>query len=177
MGHVEIADKILQLAQKDQDPRMHFSAVYVEPKLARDPFLITAMPLDIKSESQKLVQKIQEANQNHGKILVVVPTIYSTQMIKEAPVSQLKLQTGLSMMSLSMVPLFVGNNELKSWDVPCFRDGDQSGESPLGCAVRDRAVVIGYYKVKKDKIAGQLEQYGAEDYLLFLHYPPAHLAM
>jgi hypothetical protein len=167
MSHIEIADQFLQLSQKDQDQQMHFSEVYIEPKLAKGPFLATAISMDIKSESQKLIQK---AKKNNTKLLLVVPTIYSTQLIKEAPVSQLKLSSGLPMMSISMVPLFIGNNELRTWDVPCVRDGDQSGESPLGCAVRDRAVVIGYNKVKKGKIAGQLEQYGIEDYLLFLHY-------
>lgn len=170
--HLEIwKEFLLQI----KEPGWKFDEIYIEknlPRLNANDFKpLTDKFIDIKLEEPSLKKQFENESKKNKRIALIVPHIYSSQLIKENTVQRLKVHPeDPQILSLTVVPLAETVEEEVAKRVPCVGEGaDYSGESPLGCMIQNKARFWMLKKRVKNPEAhwGIVEQVGLNDYLVF----------
>jgi hypothetical protein len=163
--HMEIWRHLLLAAK---EPGWKFDEIIVERGLQpKDPWGLQERVVDFKKEEEGLKSLWNSEAYKTKRIAVVVPHIYSSQLIKDNPIQRLKSNPeDVRFLSITAVPLAKSDKEPEIVRLPCAGEGaDFTGESPLGCAIRNKSVF--WKKPPKEKARlGVVEQYGLNDFIL-----------
>lgn len=164
--HLLIWKEFLRLIQ---EPGWKFDEVIIDSGLGvKDSWALGEQVFNIKEMEATLKAHWSSPEFNNKRVAIVVPDIYSSQLIKDNPVQRLKVNPNEGrMLSISLVPLGKNTNEEAVNRIPCSAEGaDYTGQSPLGCAIRKKAMF--WSKPLKEGVRlGILEQHGLHDYLFF----------
>lgn len=156
------------------EPGWKFDELLIEQGLSlKEPWRSGEKMIDVKENEMALKTAWNDPSYKEKRIVVVVPNIYSSQLIKDNPVQRLKLNPNEGrILSLSIVPLGQNANEVEINRLPCVAEGaDYTGQSPLGCMIRKKARFVKKPFHNKSYL-GAVEQVGLHDYLVYLRKPP-----
>lgn len=159
------------------EPGWKFDEIIVEQGLThRFPLALNEKIFDFKAKETELKFLWQSEEYKNKRMAVIVPHIYSSQLIKDNPVQRLKMNPNEGrFLSLNAAP-FAQKADLPSVNrVPCSAEGaDISGQSPLGCAIRKKSMF--WSKPLKEGVRlGIVEQVGLHDFMVF--YRPVEAAV
>lgn len=158
-----------QFLQDLNEPGWKFDEIFIEQGLGlKETWGLGEKVIDIKKEEAALKLLWASEVYKDKRIAVVVPHVYSSQLIKDNPVQRVKASPeDARVLSLTIVPLAQSEKEDEIARVPCAAEGaDYTGQSPLGCVIRNKAMF--WRKELKSKTRlGIVEQFGLHDYLIF----------
>ncbi len=167
--HLEVWRELLMM---DQEPGWKIDEIFVEKGLILPkPLGLGENIIDVKEfESHFKTTWFSESYKNK-RVAVIVPNIYSSQLIKDNPAQRLKSNPNESrILSLSLVPLSDNTESPEVNRIPCAADGaDYTGQSPLGCMIRKKAMFWKrkFAPKKNGSYLGIVEQVGLHDYLIY----------
>jgi len=155
------------------EPGWKFDEILVEKGLSyKEPWNLGEHLIDVRENELSLKASWNEVSNKEKRVVVVVPSVFSSQLIKDNPVQRLKVNPNEGrFLSLSLVPLGENTNEPEVSRIPCAAEGsDYTGQSPLGCMIRKKAM---FWKkpFKNKKYLGIVEQVGLHDYLVYFRKP------
>lgn len=159
------------------EPGWKFDEIIIEKGLNISPaWGIGEKIIDLREMEPILKQSWNEAGARDKRIAVIVPSVYSSQLIKDNPVQRLKLNPNEGrFLSLSLVALGESASDPVVSHIPCVAEGsDYTGASPLGCMIHKKAM---FWKkpFKNKKYLGIVEQVGLHDYLVYFRNPTTSL--
>ncbi len=157
--------------EANQEQGSKYDVIVVESMLPYVEIFNNGMYLQIKEDMPRLVEGINKARAEGLRVAVIVPNIYSSQLIKDNPVSKLKEDYKLDVTSMSVSKFPLTLDQEASFDPACATGGsvDPAGTSGLGCMVREIARKTYRKKLEANKYSGLLEQTGAKDYLILFN--------
>lgn len=155
------------------EPGWKFDEILIEQGLAlKEPWTLGEKLIDVKESEASLKNTWNDPAYKEKRIAVVVPHIFSSQLIKDNPVQRLKINPNEGrILSLSIAPLGQNTNEVEVNRIPCVAEGaDYTGQSPLGCMIRKKAM-FAKKPFQSKSYLGVVEQVGLHDYLVYLRKP------
>lgn len=139
-----------------------------EDSLQINPSLMSLESIDTKNNTDALVEKIQKANLEGKKVGLILPTVYSSQMVENNLIDVLKKRYQLTITSFSIVELLRQREQEKSAIIPCYvANTDPTGFGKLGCAILQQGRSLYRKKMPEGKQVAWMDQRGAYDYLIF----------
>lgn len=162
-----------QFIVQNQEPGWKFDRIILEKNLSSSEKLgLGEEILDIKEKETELKFQWQSPDYKNKRIVLIVPSIYSSQLIKDNPVQRLKLNPNEGrILSISLVPMSDKKEAPEIQRIPCVAEGvDYTGQSPLGCAIKKKSMF--WSKPLKEGVRlGIVEQFGLHDFLAFYRHP------
>jgi hypothetical protein len=141
--------------------------VLIEPELPmRQELWPEAKSFDILKNELDFINFIRDQSKLNRRIVIIVPHIYSSQLIMDNPIKRIIKESQQKILSITLVTI-------DKTSLPCVADGvDYTGQSGLGCIVKQK---LFFYKNRKTKEhflwSGMLEQFGFSDFLMFMKNP------
>ena len=157
--------------EANQEKDSKYDVIVVESMLPYVEIFNTAMHVPVKEEMDRLVEGIRKAREQNLRVAVIVPSIYSSQLIKSNPVERLKEEYKLDVTSLTVAKFPVTRDQERTFEPKCIDSGevDPAGTSALGCMIRNTARKSFRQKFEAGKFTGTMEQTGAKDFLILLN--------
>lgn len=138
---------------------------------------------EISSNTEMMTElgdAVLEAQTKKEKLLVVVPNVYSSHLLQDAPLRRLEKVMDLPrpLFALTSGPLALEPLQEKELDPVCLgSERDSSGTAPLGCAIMQAG--RGYYRKQvldkepdaRKRFSAIMQAPGANDYLLLIREP------
>ncbi len=155
--------------QANQATDSKYDLVMVDPRLPYIEMLPVQMKIDVKDDMDRFVAGIRKAQVLKKRVVVIVPTIYSSQLLPGNPVNRLRQEFSLNFTSFSITPFPMTSEQEKIFEPRCSVDHEDSGGTgPLGCEIRSKARHFYAKKRESGKYAGTMDQIGpADDLILF----------
>lgn len=160
--------------EANQEPGSKYDVIVVEPMLPYVELFVSNMRIDIKEEMSRFVEGVQKARAEGLRVAVIVPNIYSSQLIKKNPANRLKEEYKLDITSFSVTKFPVTREQEESFEPKCqLEEGrDLAGTGHLGCMIQNIARKAYRKKFEDGKYSGMMEQTGAKDYLILFNRNP-----
>ncbi|MGZ3772485.1 MAG: hypothetical protein ACXVCY_14385 [Pseudobdellovibrionaceae bacterium] len=157
--------------EANQEKELKYDVLVVEPMLPYVEIFSSNMRIDIKDDMSRFVEGVKKAREQGLRVAVIVPNIYSSQLIKKNPASRLKEEYGLDVVSFSISKFPVTLEQEESFDPKCiYEEGkDLAGTGELGCMILSVAKKTYRKKFEDGKYSGLMEQTGAKDYLILMN--------
>jgi hypothetical protein len=152
---------------------MKYDTVVVEPRLPMIDQISATEQIDLKDDLARFAEGAKKAVSEGRRIVAIVPSSYSTQLISKNPADRLKTEFALEVTSVSLAPFPHNRDQEKNFEVACDTDAqDRSGAGALGCAILHKSRMV--YRKKKDlkRFSSLLDQVGGRDYMMLMT-PPA----
>lgn len=157
--------------EANQEPGSKYDVVVVEPMLPYVELFASNMRIDIKEDMSRFVEGVQKARSEGLRVVVIVPNIYSSQLLKKNPVNRLKEDYKMEALSLSATKFPVTREQEESFDPKCVMEEgkDLTGTGPLGCVILNLARRTYRFKMEDNKYSGLMEKLSPADYLILLN--------
>ncbi len=113
----------------------------------------------------------QQLKSGGQRVAVIVPSYFSSHLVKDNPIDRLEQITGEKVLGFSALPLLRSRDEEDKLPTPCLLE-DGRGVGALGCAIlqESRQSYRGIKKPQSDY--GLMKQFGLNDYLIFYSKAP-----
>lgn len=150
---------------------LKYDLIIAEPFLAHVDLLQPNVKMDLKMESSRFVEGVKEALGQNLRTIVVVPTIYSSQLLIGNPASRLNAEHQLDFISLSLSKFPLTAEQDAVFEPLCVGEKglDNAGTGKLGCSIRQLARRLLRKKLSPEKYSGLVEQVGDKDYLILFN--------
>lgn len=157
--------------EANQAPDSKYDVIVVESMLPYVEIFNNGMHLQVKDEMPRLVEGIQKARAQGLRVAVIVPNIYSSQLISKNPVARLKEEFKIDITSFVVSKFPLTREQEEGFEPKCFDGGnvDPAGTSNLGCMIRNLARKTYRKKIEAGKYSGLMEQTGVKDYLILFN--------
>ena len=153
-----------------KEPGYKYDMVIVEPALSYVDQIPYQMKIDMKEEMDRLVEGVNNALAKNLRVAMIVPTIYSTQLLLHNPAYILKNEKGLHVTSFSISKYPVTYEQEKVFEPRCSVDKeDPQGTGALGCMIRAKSRNLYRQKREPGKYSGLMDQSGGSDYLILFN--------
>ncbi|WP_413585520.1 hypothetical protein [Bdellovibrio sp. HCB274] len=168
---IEEMELLRGFIEKNQEAGSRYDVVIVEPMLPYVELFREAVYIPIKDEMPRLVEGINKARAEGLRVAVIVPNIYSSQLLESNPVWKLKNEYQLDVTSLSVSTYPVTREQEQHFEPKCLDGGavDPAGTSAFGCMIRNTARRTHRRKLEPNKYSTLLEQTGPKDYLILFN--------
>lgn len=155
------------------DPTLAYKAIVIDPKLPGAAEIFPeSVKMDFKNELQRFSEGAKNAQAQSLRMAVIVPTIYSAQVLEEGPAHLLKMNYQLQPTSLSLVRFPRALPEEANVEHPCkIGDQDRDGTGALGCLIQNRSRPLYRVSPAPDKFEGIVDQLGERDFLIYWNPP------
>lgn len=153
---------------KNSHPGLKYDVVVMDPNLPYKNMIAANSEIDIKDDRPRFIEGLKAAQEKNLRIAIIVPTIYSSQLIKQNPVDLLKAEGQFKPVSMSLVPFKLYADEKENPIYPCIVERDVEGTGPLGCAIQIKERSLRVKKEKAHDWAGMMDLVGENDYLVFV---------
>lgn len=128
----------------------------------------TAEKINAKEKIQDLAMALQSAHQQGRRVVVILPSMYTSQMLQQSVADQLKKKFQVPILSFSFVELIRSRENEKSVAIPCYvTEADPTGAGRLGCAILQQSRLHYRKKLSPGKNAALMDQRGSRDFLIF----------
>ena len=170
-GHTEDMELIRGFFEANQEAGSKYEVLIVEPMLPYVELFNTGIYIPMKEDMPRLVEGIQKARAQGLRVVIVVPNIYSSQLLPNNPVDRLKSEYKMDLTSISISKFPLTREQEETFDPKCFDGGavDPAGTSPLGCVVRNMARKTYRKKFEANKYSGALDQTGPKDFVIIFN--------
>ncbi len=170
-NHIEDLELWKGFLAANQEPGSKYDVIIVEPMLPFVELIPSNMRIDVKDEMVRFVEGIKKAQEQGLRVAAIVPSIYSTQLLKANPAKRLKEEHQLDFTSFSVTKFPVTRQQEEAFEPPCAvgEEQDHTGTGALGCMIRDIARKTYRKKFEDNKMSGLMEQTGAKDYIILLN--------
>ncbi|NUN06012.1 MAG: hypothetical protein HUU57_09635 [Bdellovibrio sp.] len=157
--------------EANQEPGSKYDMIVVEPMLPYVELFDSSMRIDIKEEMSRFVEGVQKARAEGLRVLVIVPNIYSSQLLQKNPANRLKADYKLDFVSLTVSKFPMTREQELSFEPKCaYEEGkDIAGTGVLGCMIQTLARRTYRKKLEPNQYSGMAEQTGPKDYLILLN--------
>ena len=119
-------------------------------------------------DKEQISNRVFEYFQLNKKVGLILPSVYSSQMIPGNFVDFFKRDKKIPITSISLVELIRKRDDEKLARIPCLvPDTDQTGMGPLGCAILQQSRMLYKKKLEPGKKVGYVDQRGVFDFLVF----------
>ena len=146
--------------------QMPFDVVVVDQSLNGVDDIQDLQKFDTFKESQRLISGLKDLLDQGKRVVILVPTLYSVQMIPGNVANQIKLKYP-DVMSLSMTDIPRSREQEKRMPKVCnVAFLDEGGLGPYGCLVIQTARANYMKRFDPGAHVAQLDQIGLNDYLL-----------
>jgi len=151
-----------------------YDMVMVDPQLPFVELLMADIQMDIKAEMFRFAEGVKKAIAQGHRVAVIVPSIYSTQLLLHNPAAKLKSGYQLNFTSLSISKFPLTRKQEEVFDPPCTLEPgkDPAGTGPLGCMVFEIARRTYREIFEKNKFSGLMDKTQDHDYLILLNRNP-----
>ncbi len=172
--HREIVKGMIKAAIAEKTP---FNSIIIEEQMP--PFDVSEfanlqvhkLPTNSKTQAE-LIDKISELKKNGERILVYMPSVYSTHAIEGNAVSRYEKTTGETLFSITTGPLSLGPDQEHLVDPPCVGSArDERGTAKLGCMILQSSRMQYRKNLKAEKWIGFMTSPKPEDFLLMVAAP------
>lgn len=155
----------------NQQPGMKYDVVIVEPNLPYVELFEASLRVDIKNEMGRFVEGLNKARAEGLRVAVVVPNIYSSQLLLKNPVARLISEFKLNVLSLTVSKFPVTREQEAAFEPACIiEEGkDREGTGPLGCAIQNMARKTYRQKLEPNKLSGMMDQVNPNDFLILFN--------
>ncbi|MNS51905.1 hypothetical protein D3C72_846040 [compost metagenome] len=154
--------------EANQEPGSKYDMIVVEPMLPYVELVNSNMRIDIKAEMVRFVEGVKNARAEGLRVAVLVPSIYSSQLLANNPADRLKNEFKLDFTSFSVTKFPVTEEQEKVFEPLCDTK-NRDGAGALGCMIREVAVKTRRHKFEPNKYSGLVEQITPRDYLVLLN--------
>lgn len=162
--HLEIWKQFLH---QNQEAGMKYTLVVADQNIKDIDTLAPQEKLATLEQSGVLFEGVENALAAGNRVAVIVPSVYSAQMIHGNLVNLYKQKTGKEPMSLSLMDFPRKREDEKQASIPCNVEGvDQTGTGPFGCMVIQTARANYRKRFEPGKFVGLVNQIGLNDYLI-----------
>jgi hypothetical protein len=170
-NHIEDLELWRGFLQANTEKGLKYDMIAVEPMLPFVELFSSSMRIDMKDDMVRFVEGIKKAREQGLRVAVIVPTIYSTQMLKGNPADRLKNEFKLDITSFSVTKFPVTREQEEAFEPKCEVEAgkDLEGTGPLGCMIREIARKTYRKKLEQNKFTGLMEQTGEKDYLILFN--------
>lgn len=150
---------------------LHYDTVIVEGDLA----FVEAIPynvnINLRKEEDRFVTGVKKALSEGLRVAVIVPTIYSSQLLKGSMVNHLKSTYQLDITSFSISRFPTSEEQEIHFEPRCAMEEsqDSDGTGALGCMIRGMARKTYRKKLEAGKFSGLMEQTGEKDYVVLFN--------
>lgn len=159
---------IKEFIRTNTEPGMKYDTVVADENLTLPPEVTVAEKIDSVNRVEVLASGLKAALEQNRRILILLPTVYSTQMLGGNVADILRKQYQVPFTSFSIVELPRTREEEKAVSIPCITtDSDTSGPGVLGCAALQTGRMNYRKKREAGKWTGLMDQRGASDFLIF----------
>lgn len=157
--------------EANQEKGSKYDVIVVEPMLPYVELFDSNMRIDIKEEMPRFVDGVKKALSEGLRVAVIVPNVYSSQLLKKNPANRLKDEFKLDVVSFTVSKFPVTREQEEVFDPKCEMDEgrDLAGTGAFGCMVQNIARKTYRKKFEDNKYSGMMEQTGAKDYLILLN--------
>lgn len=161
--------------EANQEVGFKYDMVIVEPMLPYVELFASNMRIDIKTEMGRFVEGVQNARAQGLRVAVIVPNIYSSQLLIKNPVNRVQTEYKIDVMSLSVAKFPLTRQQEEAFEPRCVvgQGKDVEGTSPLGCMIQKVARRTYRQKFEENKFSGLVEQTGPKDYLILFNRNPS----
>ena len=165
--HYQVWQSFLDDLKKEN---IGFDVVVVDPHLPYKKMLTYIEEIDINLESERFYQGILTAQKKQKRIAVILPTVYSTYLIEQTPVSRLLRDHQIHGLSFSMSSFPTSATAELQFAYPCVPEQeDRLGTRNLGCMIIGKAKTTYRKKLPEGKRAGLVDQVGQNEYLVLFN--------
>ncbi len=157
--------------EANQEPGSKYDMIVVEPMLPYVELFNSNMRIDIKEETARFVEGVKKAREEGLRVAVIVPNIYSSQLLKKNPANRLKDEYKLDVVSFSVTKFPVTREQEQVFEPKCtIEEGkDLAGTGALGCMIQNIARKTYRKKIEDNKYSGLMDQTGAKDYIILFN--------
>lgn len=161
--------------ESNQEKGYKYDVIVVEPLLPYVELFDSNMRIDIKDEMRRFVEGVKKARAEGLRVAVIVPNIYSSQLIAKNPVDRLKMEFQLDVTSFSVTKFPLTSQQEQTFEPRCIMDvdgnkePDPAGTGSFGCMVLTIARKTYRKKFEENKYSGLVEQVGPKDYMILLN--------
>jgi hypothetical protein len=136
------------------------------------PIEVQAIATNTPTQAE-FVDKIQALKKAGKRVLVYLPSVYSSHLLARNPIDRYEKSTGEHLFSITSEPLSLNSAQEKLVDPPCMgSERDSSGTALLGCAVMKASRGIYRKNLKPvDLYVAIMNSPKPEDYLLMTAAP------
>lgn len=166
------------LVNEIQNSELKFDAVIVDPTIEVFSKGLATWPeheaTSIDREFDAIAKALARSMGDRRRVLYVLASIHSSQLVDPSPVSLLAQQLQTPFMSISMAPYALNTGEMDSLPYKCKgKLDDRIGDSAFGCAMTYTAQINmrKAQKLSPGKAMALMSQFGMNDYILFLRKP------
>ena len=155
----------------NQEPGVKYEVIAVEPMLPYVELFESNLRFNIRDDMPRFVEGVKKALSENMRVAVIVPHMYSSQILRGNPADRLRKEFQLPILSLSISKFPVTAQQAEFFDPPCVLEEskDPSGLGPLGCAIRHVAKKTYNKKFEDNKYSGILEKLSDHDYLILFN--------
>jgi hypothetical protein len=134
--HRDIVAGFLASAKSDGVPFDVLIAEEQMPDIVKPDGLVEKrVPTNSPTQSE-LIDALHEAQAKGQRVLVYMPSVFSTHVLKGNPVARLEKSVGMKFLSITTGPLALANDQEYLVDPSCVGiERDNMGVSDLGCAI------------------------------------------
>lgn len=157
--------------QSNQEAGSKYEIVAVEPMLPYVELFESNLRFNIRDDMPRFVEGVKKALEQGLRVAVLVPNIYSSQLIASNPVERLQQSFETPILSLSIAKFPVTPQQAEVFEPACVLEQgkDPGGTGPLGCMIRKVAKKTYDKKFADNKYSGLAEKLSPNDYLILFN--------
>lgn len=157
--------------EANQEAGLKYDIIAVEPMLPYTELFESNLKLNIRDQMTLFVEGVKKALAEGLRVAVIVPHVYSSQLLPGNPADRLQKEFAFPILTLSVTkyPLTKGQEEV--FEPLCVLEGgsDPAGTGPLGCMIRKIAKKTYNQKFENNKSSGLMEKVSEKDYLILFN--------
>jgi hypothetical protein len=123
---------------------------------------VNPIAFDVRKDEKPFIEMLQKNLNSGRKTIVILPNVYSVQILKDNPARRINNTLIKKVFSISLLEVYSESLVCISGDV------DYTGQSSLGCAVREKLLQSRLIKnPQKMNYSLTIEEHSAQDFLIF----------
>lgn len=169
-GQVEDLELWKGFLAANQEPGSRYDVVIIEPNLPYADVISARMSISLRDDRARLIEGVQKALDQKMRVAVIVPSVFSTQLLPGNPIDELKKENKLKFLSFSVVKYPLTPQQESEFEPRCAVDKeDRIGTGALGCLIRSKARLLYRKKFESAYFSGLMDQTGESDYLILFN--------
>lgn len=170
-NQIEHMEFLRGFLEANQEKGWKYDVIVVEPMLPYVELFASDVRVDINKEMARFAEGIKKARDQGLRVAVIVPNIYSAQVIKNNQVNRYMINNNMKVLSFSVTSFPVTREQEEAFTPQCiFEEGkDLAGTGAFGCLIQNLAKKTYRMKFEDNKYSGLVEQTGPQDYVILLN--------
>lgn len=163
---LEVAEKFSQLSDA---PEFAYDQIMYDLTIVNDP----KRAFDSMENYDLFVETLKNSIAAKKRVMVILPSYFASYSAADNLVHKIKKDLNLPPISISIVNYPDTREEENNVTLACHTNADKdlTGTGSLGCLIFYKARMMYNKKLDTSRIRGAMDQFGEEDYLMFLNPP------